>query len=95
MTTRDAFIVVLVALAASSCQEVPTVAPAELVQPEVAEALMVGEELAAAIQPSSTICQAFRAQAFEFRAQAADRPDDLDLQTAAATLQGIITHTCD
>jgi len=95
MTTRKAFIVVSVALAVSSCQEVPTVEPTELVQPEVAEALMVGAELAAAIQPSSTICQAFRAQAAEFQAQAAERPDEVDLQTAAATLQGIITHTCD
>jgi hypothetical protein len=96
MTHRHAFIVASALLVAGACQDHPIAEPPEVQeQPEVLEAVALGAEIATAIQSNSTICRAFRAQLLEFRTQLVERPEELELRTAGATLEGIITHTCD
>lgn len=96
MTQRHAFIVASALLVTGACQDAPIAEPSEAQeQPEVVEATAIGAEIATAMQSNSTICRAFRAQLLEFRTQLADRPEELELRTAGATLEGIISHTCD
>jgi hypothetical protein len=96
MTKRHAFIVASALLVAGACQDAPITEPSNVQEPpEVVAAAAIGPEIATSIQSSSTICRAFRAQLHEFQTQIVDRPDELELRTAGATLQDILTHTCD
>lgn len=96
MTQRHAFIVASALLVSGACQDTPIAEPPEAQeQIEVVEAAAIGAAIATEMRSNSTICRAFRAQLREFRTQLVERPEELELRTAGATLEGIITHTCD
>jgi soluble lytic murein transglycosylase-like protein len=96
MTLRHVFTLAFVLAVAGACDLAPIAEPAEpQEQPEAMEAAALAAELAAELQPGSSICRAFRAQLLELQAQLGEEPGDVRLRTAGATLEDIITHTCD
>jgi hypothetical protein len=96
MTPRHCFILASILVVTGACQVTPIAEPAEVeARPEAVEAATFAAESAAALQPSSTVCRAFHAQLVSVRTQLVEKPEVLELQAAAATLEGIITLACD